>query len=93
MQYWRETLPDNFIEVTYEDTINDFETQARRIVEYAGLEWNDACLTPHKSKRSVLTASKGQVRKPIYKTSIEAWRRYEKQLEPLASRLEKYVTS
>ena len=91
MQYWRETLPDNFIEVTYEDTINDFETQARRIVEYAGLEWNDACLTPHKSKRSVLTASKGQVRKPIYKTSIEAWRRYEKQLEPLASRLEKYV--
>ena len=90
MNHWREVMPDRFLEINYEDTINDFENQARKLIDYVGLEWNDACLTPHKSKRSVLTASKGQVRKPIYKTSIEAWRRYEKQLEPLATALKDY---
>ena len=91
MDHWRTVMPGRFLEIKYEDTINDFENQARKLIAHVGLEWNDACLTPHKSKRSVLTASKGQVRKPLYKTSIEAWRRYEEQLQPLATALEPYV--
>ncbi|HPF78995.1 MAG TPA: tetratricopeptide repeat protein, partial [Alphaproteobacteria bacterium] len=92
MNYWRSVLPkDRFLEIDYEETVNDFENQARRLIDYVGLEWNDACLTPHKTKRSIMTASKGQVRKPIYKTSVEAWRRYEDQLAGLAKDLEPFI--
>jgi tetratricopeptide (TPR) repeat protein len=83
MAYWRETIPDYFIDIDYEDTVGNFEQQARYLIEYIGLPWDDACLTPHKQKRAVLTASKAQVTKPVYKSSVEKWKRYEKHLKPL----------
>lgn len=91
MEHWRKIIPGSFLEIHYEETVNDFENQARRLIDFVGLEWNDACLTPHKTKRSIMTASKGQVRQPIYKTSVEGWRRYEKQLTPLAEALAEYM--
>ncbi|MCB9990421.1 MAG: sulfotransferase [Rhodospirillales bacterium] len=88
MSYWREILPEgSFLEIDYEETVNNFEQQARRLIDYVGLPWDDACLSPHKQKRAVLTASKDQVIRPIYKSSVEAWRRYEKQLQPLVEGL------
>ncbi|PJF37796.1 MAG: sulfotransferase, partial [Phototrophicales bacterium] len=87
MNYWRETIPDRFLDIRYEDTVSDFENQARRLIEFIGLDWNDACLEPHKQKRTVLTASKAQVTQPVYKTSMEKWRRYEKHLQPLIENL------
>ena len=84
MEHWRQILPtEAFIEVQYEDIVADQETQARRLIEYCGLEWNDACIDFHKTERSVRTASVAQVRKPVYTSSIERWRRYEKHLPPL----------
>jgi hypothetical protein len=83
MDHWRKVLPERFLEIDYEDTVGDFENQARRLIDYVGLEWDDACLEPHKQKRSVLTASKTQVIKPVYKTSVKSWKRYEEQLGPL----------
>lgn len=91
MAHWRELYPDRFLEINYEDTVEDFENQARLLIDYVGLTWNDACLTPHKSKRAIATASKGQVRQPIYKTSVESWRRYEEHLEPLMTGLAPFV--
>ncbi|MCB1531882.1 MAG: tetratricopeptide repeat protein [Alphaproteobacteria bacterium] len=87
MQYWRDVMPGEFLEIDYEDTVGNFEEQARKLIDFVGLEWDDACLEPHKQKRAVLTASKAQVTKPVYKTSVEKWRRYEDQLQPLVSRL------
>lgn len=87
MEHWRKVIPDRFIEVDYEETVNNLEDQARRLIEYIGLEWNDACLEPHKQKRAVLTASKAQVTKPVYTTSVEKWKRYEKYLQPLIREL------
>ncbi len=87
MNHWRSVLSDRFIEIDYEDTVGSFEEQARRLIDYIGLDWNDACLEPHKQKRAVLTASKGQVTQPIYNTSVQKWKRYEKQLQPLVDRL------
>ncbi len=84
MAYWHEQLPGRILDINYEDTVGDLETQARKLIDYIGLEWNDACLEPHKQKRAVLTASKSQVTKPVYKSSVEKWRIYEKQLQPLA---------
>jgi tetratricopeptide (TPR) repeat protein len=87
MKYWHEAMPGRILDVHYEDTVNDLETQARRMLDHIGLEWNDACLEPHKQKRSVLTASKMQVTRPVYNTSIKRWKRFEKQLQPLVRKL------
>lgn len=84
MEHWRKVLPEgSFIEIDYEDTVADLETQARKLIDYVGLEWDEACLSPHKNKRAVLTASKAQVIRPVYSSSVKAWKRYEKQLQPL----------
>ena len=88
MAYWRDVIGDKFIEVDYEDTVNNLEPQARKLIEYVDLQWDDACLEPHKQKRAVLTASKQQVTKPVYKTSVKAWKKYEKQLAPLIDELQ-----
>ena len=88
MQHWREVLPTGaFLDVQYEDIVADKEGQARRIIEYCGLEWNDACLDFHKTKRAVHTASAVQVRQPMYQSSVERWRKYERFLGPLLDAL------
>ncbi len=78
-------------EARYEDTVVDVEGQARKIIDHLGLEWNDNCLAFYNIDRPVLTASVTQVRRPIYKTSINRWRRYEKYLGPLREELGEIV--
>ena len=78
MAHWRQVLPpDQLIDVDYEVLVADPEPQARRLIAACGLEWNDACLAPHRNTRTIKTASLWQARQPIYKTSVERWRRYE----------------
>ncbi|MCB1532177.1 MAG: tetratricopeptide repeat protein [Alphaproteobacteria bacterium] len=89
MEHWREVLGDRFIEIDYEDTVGELEPQARKLIAYIDMPWDDACLEPHKQKRAVLTASKMQVIKPVYKTSVRAWERYSEELQPLIKGLEK----
>ena len=67
----------------YEDVVADLEEQARRIIAYCGLPWDDRCLSFHETDRPVRTASATQVRQPIYKSAVGRWRVYEDQLEPL----------
>ncbi len=88
MAHWRRVLPEGaFLDVRYEDLVADNEAQARRLIAYCGLEWNDACLESHKTKRSVRTASVTRVRQPIYTSSVERWRKYEEFLKPLLDEL------
>ena len=87
MEYWHDVMPGRIFDINYEDTVNDLETQARKLIDYIGLEWDDACLMPHKQKRTVLTASKMQVTQPVYKSSVDKWKIYEKQLQPLVRKL------
>lgn len=87
MEYWRTLFPDGFLEIDYEETVSDLENVARRMIDYIDLDWNDACLMPHKQKRSIMTASRGQVTKPVYTSSVEKWKRYERQLQPLVDAL------
>jgi tetratricopeptide (TPR) repeat protein len=78
MAHWREVLPaDRFIEIDYEAMVADPEPQARRLISACSLEWNDACLAPHLNRRRIDTASVWQARQPIYRTSVERWRRFE----------------
>lgn len=83
MKHYNEIFPGKILNIHYEDTVSNVEAQVKTILDFVGLEWNDACLEPHKSKRPILTASKGQVRKPIYKTSVNAADIYKEQLKPL----------
>ena len=88
MEHWAQVLPPGtFMDVQYEDIVTDQETQARRLIEYCGLEWDSVCLDFHKNERSVRTASVAQVRKPVYNSSVERWRRYERHLIPLLDAL------
>ncbi|MCY4333935.1 MAG: sulfotransferase [Litoreibacter sp.] len=77
LYYWRKALPDAFYELRYEDLIAEPEAQSRALVAAAGLDWEDACLSFHENKRQVDTLSATQVRQPIYKSSVAAWRKYE----------------
>ncbi len=84
MAHWRRVLPAQAIlDVRYEDVVADLEKQARRIIEYCGLPWDDRCLSFHETERPVRTASATQVRQPIYKSAVGRWRVYELQLAPL----------
>jgi hypothetical protein len=84
MQHWRAVLPaSSFMEVQYEDIVADMQGQARRLIDWVGLPWNNACLEFHKTERNIRTASVTQVRQPIYSSSVERWRHYEKYLGPL----------
>ena len=88
MEHWRQVLPARaFLEVQYEDVVADPETNARRVIDFLELEWDPRCLKFHESDRPVKTASVSQVRKPIYKTSVERGRRYGDKLNPLIEAL------
>ena len=84
MAHWRAVLPaDRYLEVAYEDVVSDLEGQARRLVAFCGLEWDEACLKFHEAPRPVRTASVNQVRQPIYRSSLGRWKPYERHLAPL----------
>ncbi|MCY2990263.1 MAG: tetratricopeptide repeat protein [Planctomycetota bacterium] len=81
--HWQASLPVPLLEVDYEDTVTDLEGVARRLVAWAGLDWDPACLAFHETERPIRTASVSQVRQPIYTRSAGRWRNYERELAPL----------
>jgi len=87
MAHWREVLDMEMFEVEYEQLVADQEGRTRALIAHMGLEWNDACLRFHENRRVTPTASNDQVRRPMYKTSVERWRKYEKHVGPLVEAL------
>jgi tetratricopeptide (TPR) repeat protein len=82
--HWRRVLPPTqLIEVDYEELTREPEPVIRRIISGCGLPWDAACLRPELNPRAVKTPSKWQTRQPIYRHSVERWRRYEPWLGPL----------
>jgi tetratricopeptide (TPR) repeat protein len=82
-QHWKEVLPvDQYMEVSYEDLIADPESGTRNLLEFCGLAWSDLCLHPERNVRAVKTPSFWQVRQPVYKSSVDRWKRYEPWLGP-----------
>lgn len=87
MAHWHKVLPLPILDVRYEDMVADHEGMSRKIVEFIGLEWDDACLDFHKTDRAVKTASNWQVRQPVYTSSVARWRHYDKLIGPLREAL------
>jgi tetratricopeptide (TPR) repeat protein len=82
MRHWQQVLPGKVLDVHYEETVGDLETQVRRILAHCGLHYEESCLRFHETERAVRTASSAQVRQPLYTRALGTWRRYEKQLAP-----------
>jgi len=87
MGHWHRVLPGFIYDLQYEQLINDQDGQSRALIAHCDLDWDDACLEFHKTKRAVKTASLSQIRNPIYRSSVELWRRYETELSPLIEAL------
>jgi tetratricopeptide (TPR) repeat protein len=87
MAHWRRVLPLKYLDLDYETLTEDFESEARRLIDFLGLLWDPACLTFHEATAAVRTFSRNQVRNPIYRTSVGRWRRYEMELQPLITAL------
>ncbi|MGA2257881.1 MAG: sulfotransferase, partial [Thermoguttaceae bacterium] len=85
MDRWRVVLPAPVLDVSYEETVTDLETVARRLVAWCGLEWEPRCMEFHRARRPVRTASAVQVRRPVFRTSVGRWKHYEQSLAPLLS--------
>jgi hypothetical protein len=83
MVHWRHVLPLPVLEVRYEETVANVETQARRLLEFLDVPWDARCLDFHKSERALQTPSRWQVRQPIYTRSVARWQRYAEYLPDL----------
>ncbi len=88
MAHWREVLPpDVTLDVRYETLAGDLEGEARRIVAFCGLDWDERCLRFYENPRAVRTLSQAQVRQPLFTSSIGRWRNYQPWLGPLLEAL------
>jgi tetratricopeptide (TPR) repeat protein len=77
MRHWDNVLPGRVLRVSYEDVVQDLETNVQRLLDFCGLPFDPACLEFHRTGRSVRTASSEQVRQPIFRDGIDQWRNYE----------------
>lgn len=89
MDDWRAVLGPRMLDVSYEETVTDLESNARRLIDFIGLEWEDSCLDFHKQSGAVSTASAVQVREPAHTRSVGRWRKYEQQLAPVVEIMQK----
>ena len=87
MDQWAELYPQRILDVRYEDTVSNIQEQCVRLVEFLGLAFEPEMLEFYSTERLVRTPSASQVRKPIYKSSVQAWKKYERHLQPLAEAL------
>ena len=85
MAHWRDTLSIKILDIAYEDVVADHVVAARRLVSFAGLEWDEAVTRPHEATGSVLTASNWQVRRPVYQSAVGRWKNYAGQLQDAVS--------
>jgi tetratricopeptide (TPR) repeat protein len=89
MDHWRSVLPEGWmLDVRYEEMVADLEGESRRLLAHCGLEWDEACLQFDATDRPVMTASFAQVRRPVYRSSVSRWRRFEPHLGELLAALD-----
>ncbi len=83
MDHWDTVLPGKILRVRYEEVVADLETQVRRLLDFCGLPFEEACVNFHETERAVRTASSEQVRQPIFKSGVDQWENFSPYLDPL----------
>jgi tetratricopeptide (TPR) repeat protein len=89
MDLWKSLYPERIATFHYESLVSEPEGEARRLLAFLGLPWDDRALRFHEGKSVVRTFSAQQVRKPIFRSSVEKWRAYESHLGPLLEELKR----
>jgi hypothetical protein len=90
MDFWNKLFPDEIFTIQYEQIIENPNDRISDLLEFCNVKFEDNCLNFHKSKRAVKTASSEQVRQPMYKTGINYWRNYIKNLDVLLEHFPNY---
>ncbi|OOG59448.1 sulfotransferase [Rhodanobacter sp. C03] len=88
MAHWQCVFPGRILEMDYETLVESQEASSRRLLEFCGLSWNDACLSFENNPAPVNTASAVQVRAPVYRSALKRWKKYEPQLRALQALLD-----
>jgi hypothetical protein len=84
MLFWNNILPNYYVNVFYDELINEPKKQIEKLLNFCNLEWNENCIKFYNNKNSISTGTNSiNVHQPIYKTSMQYWKCYEKQLQPL----------
>jgi tetratricopeptide (TPR) repeat protein len=83
MEHWRTVLPTQIFEVQYEKLVHDAAQVVPELCTFCGLTFEQKCLQFHQNQRNIDTASRWQVRKPLYGTSVGRWKQYQQFLGPL----------
>jgi hypothetical protein len=81
MAHWQDALPLKIHTVDYESLVTQPEPNARSMIQHCGLTWDQQCLEFHANRRAVHTPSKWQVRQPMYRSSIDRWKRFSPHLD------------
>ncbi|MDZ7867653.1 MAG: sulfotransferase [Rheinheimera sp.] len=87
MAHWHQVLPGQILDVHYEQVVAEPELQAKRILDWCGLPWQQDLLAFHQAKSASTTASAAQVRQPIHQKSVQKWRQFAQELAPVRERL------
>jgi len=88
IRHWEDLYSGQILQLNYEQLIANQDSESRRLINFCGLGWQDACLHFETNNSAVSTASSAQVRQPVYATAVERWRHYEQHLQPLRQLLE-----
>ena len=87
MKFWQFEKNIDLINVSYENLIANNESEIKRIIKECELSWSDKCLLHHKNKNPIKTMSTSQARKPIYKSSVNAFDKFKEYLTVLENKL------
>ena len=90
MKFWHQLFPKKIYDISYEELTINQKDETQKLLNYCELDWDENCLNFHKNKRGIETASASQVRQKMYQGSSEAWKKYEKYLQPFVKGLSKY---
>lgn len=83
MDHWDAVLPGKVLQVRYEEVVAELEPQVRRLLDFCGLPFEEACINFHQTERAVRTASSEQVRQPIFTSGVDQWENFAPWLDPL----------
>ena len=83
VKYWKETQDIKWLDISYEDLVADTENSTKALLDFLEIEWDANCLSFYTQQRAIGTASYDQANKPVYSTSVNRWKNFEKYLETL----------
>ena len=88
MAHWEKIFTKDIYHLNYENLIHNQKTETKKLLKFCSLVWEKECIEFTKTKRIVRTSSHSQVRKEIYPTSIERWKKYKNFLNKYLEKLD-----